>query len=264
MPVPKGPPATVGSLTAAFAAAGANATYLPPMSATPLGAYASSYDLTAWEGGPYQFVSCDLPRRGAEYVGTCTPKTVDCTPSSVDGVPYACTRREDNASVAGSLSSSAYREGCEVPCDLELDCGALCACGDDGCGAGEVRAGVCVRAGAACGLAVGATISKLGLLPGCWVCCRLLGSCNACQQAVAAEQDATPSAAGTRVDLRALLETPGVRVRRLPGAAGRRGRRRRVHDDRRRGVERGRGRGAVCADGRQRRRGAPPAAGSFQ
>ena len=133
--------ATVGSIVAAFAASGANTTWLPPANAAGLGGLAVPYNLVTWPGGQYEFVSCDLARRGAEYVGTCAPKTVTCAPSSVDGVPYACTLLADNSTVAGNLSSSAYREACELPCDLELDCAALCDCGMDGCASGEVGFG---------------------------------------------------------------------------------------------------------------------------
>ncbi|KAI8467677.1 MAG: hypothetical protein J3K34DRAFT_480735 [Monoraphidium minutum] len=129
---------SVASVTAAYAAAGANASWVPPTSAPGLGGLAAPYDLAAWPGGAFQFVSCDLPRRAPEYVGACQAKSVACAPSAAEGVPYACTLASDNSSVAGNLSSGAYREACELPCDLELDCAALCDCGDGGCGEGEV------------------------------------------------------------------------------------------------------------------------------
>lgn len=138
LPVDAAVPATLASLTAAFRAAGANATWLPPASAAPLGAFGVPYNLASWRGGQYEFVSCDLPRRGADYVGTCEAKAVRCGASAVDGVPYACTRVADGAAVPGNVSASSYRDECEAPCDLELDCGALCDCGTDGCAAGEV------------------------------------------------------------------------------------------------------------------------------
>ena len=130
--------ATVGALVRAFHAAGANATFVPPLDAAALGSYASAYNLVVWGGGPYEFVSCDLARRAPEYVGACTAKPVACVATSDDARPFNCTRLDDGAVVAGNLSSSAYREGCELPCDLEQDCGALCSCGAAGCGAGEV------------------------------------------------------------------------------------------------------------------------------
>jgi hypothetical protein len=135
----------VGSVLSAFRAAGANATWLPPADRPELGVLGVAYDLAAWSGGQYEFVSCDLPRRGREYVGRCEAKTVACTPSSMNNVPYGCVVLGDNSTVAGNLSSSAYREGCELPCDRELDCGALCDCGADGCAAGEVG-GWCIYA----------------------------------------------------------------------------------------------------------------------
>jgi len=140
LPIAGAPPATVGSVMSAYRAAGANSTWLPPADAAALGALGVDYNLASWSGGQYEFVSCDLPRRGAEYVGRCEVKPVLCSASAVDGVPYSCTVVADNTTVAGNLSSSAYREGCELPCDLELDCGALCDCGLSGCAAGEVRA----------------------------------------------------------------------------------------------------------------------------
>lgn len=136
--VPGAMPTTVGSLLLGFQAAGANTTWLPAPNATQLGGLGESYNLAEWGGGQYQFVSCALPRRGPEYVGTCIDKAVSCRPSPIDGVPYACRVLADNTTVAGNLSSSAYREACEVPCDLELDCAALCDCGDAGCGGGQV------------------------------------------------------------------------------------------------------------------------------
>lgn len=138
LPVPGAPPTSVGSLLAAFRAAGATAASLPRANASALGGLGEAYDLAAWDGGPFEFVSCDLPRRGPEFVGACEAKTVSCAPSSVDRVPYACVRLADNTSVAGSLANSTYRQGCELPCDLELDCAALCSCGESGCGSGEV------------------------------------------------------------------------------------------------------------------------------
>lgn len=138
LPNPGAPAFTAGSLMAAFTAAGANQTWLPAADTTALGPLAVPYNLVSWPGGQYEFISCNLANRAAEYVGTCQAKTVSCSPSSLDAVPYTCTTLADNATVAGNLSSSAYRETCEVPCDLELDCAALCDCGQSGCAAGEV------------------------------------------------------------------------------------------------------------------------------
>ncbi|GBF96992.1 polycystin cation channel family [Raphidocelis subcapitata] len=138
LPVDSAIPATVGSLAAAFRVSGANATWLPPASAGGLGAFGEPYNLASWRGGQYEFVSCELPRRGADYVGTCEPKAVRCGASAVDGVPYACTRVADGTAVPGNLSVSSYRDECEAPCDLELDCGALCDCGVDGCAVGQI------------------------------------------------------------------------------------------------------------------------------
>ena len=139
LPVPDAQPTTVGSLLDVYHAAGANASWMPAANATQLGGLGESYNYAEWDGGQYQFVSCDLPRRAPEYIGTCAPQTVACSTSLVDGVPYSCKLLVDNTTVAGNLSSSAYREGCEVPCDLQLDCAALCDCGDSGCGDGQVR-----------------------------------------------------------------------------------------------------------------------------
>jgi hypothetical protein len=130
----------VGSIMAAFSAAGANTTWMPAPDAAALGTLAVPYNLASWPGGQYVFVSCDLARRSPEYVGTCQANTVSCGASTADGVPYNCTLLADNSSVAGNLSSSAYREACELPCDMVLDCAALCDCGLDGCAANQVRA----------------------------------------------------------------------------------------------------------------------------
>jgi hypothetical protein len=149
LPIDPDLPASVGSLREAFRAAGGNVSWLPPANATALGSFGVPYNLVDWPGGQYQFVSCDLPRRGAEYVGTCEGKAVTCTPSAVDGVPYACKRVADGSAIAGSLSSSAYRAECEVPCDLELDCSTLCDCGATGCGSGQVGVALGTQGGAA-------------------------------------------------------------------------------------------------------------------
>lgn len=143
---------TVGALVRAFRGAGATSSFLPPLNSTALGAYAAAYDLASWGGGAYEFVSCDLVRRAPEYVGVCSAKPVSCAPTSDDNRPYNCTRLIDGGggdgngnggapagtTVQGNLTSSAYREQCELPCDLELDCGALCSCGSSGCAPGEV------------------------------------------------------------------------------------------------------------------------------
>jgi hypothetical protein len=139
LPLDAALPMTVGALVSAYRAAGANATWLPAANAAELGSIGVAYNLADWEGGQYQFVSCDLPRRGAEYVGSCEAKVVTCSASSADGIPFGCTRVADGSTVPGNLSSSIYRTECELPCDLEQDCGALCDCGAAGCASSQVR-----------------------------------------------------------------------------------------------------------------------------
>jgi hypothetical protein len=130
---------TVGAVATAFAAAGANATWMPAPNASQLGALGTAYDYATWPGGRYEFIACSLARRAPEYVGACRAMPVTCGASPIDGIPYLCTGAADNATVNGNLSSSAYRAACELPCDLALDCAALCDCGDDGCAAGQAR-----------------------------------------------------------------------------------------------------------------------------
>lgn len=134
---------SVGDIMAAYAAAGANSTWMPDSNATALGALAIPYNLVAWKGGQYEFVTCNIPQRAPDYAGTCQDNTAACTASTTDGIPYSCVQLADNTMVPGNLSSSAYRQNCEVPCDLQLDCAALCDCGDDGCGNRQVSERKC-------------------------------------------------------------------------------------------------------------------------
>jgi hypothetical protein len=116
-------------VVAAFQAAGANATWLPPAPAlSAVGV--DDYNLASWGGNVTAFLTCSLDTRGPEFLGSCQPMPVACavqTPASSD-VPYACTRASDGSNVTGSLANATYRQECELPCDVQQDCNALCEC----------------------------------------------------------------------------------------------------------------------------------------
>jgi hypothetical protein len=92
---------------AAFAAAGANTTWLPAAPAvSPL---AVDYNLATWDGNTTAYLTCNLNIRGPEYLGSCASLPVTCTSNAADSAPYNCTRVSDGTPVAGNISSATYR-----------------------------------------------------------------------------------------------------------------------------------------------------------
>lgn len=100
--------ATIGDITAAFAAAGANTTVLP--AAPGLGQFAIDYNLAQWDGNTTAYLTCNLDIRGPEYLGTCVDLPVTCTTNTgSDTNPYNCTNLSDGTSVPGSIRNVSYR-----------------------------------------------------------------------------------------------------------------------------------------------------------
>ncbi|MEW5311378.1 MAG: hypothetical protein WDW38_003099 [Sanguina aurantia] len=125
---------TVETVTGNFVAAGGSRSTLPSPDATGLGdqpaGVSTSYNLAIWHGNATAYLQCDLGNRGSSFVGTCVAMNVSCAVTSNDTTPYNCTNLLDgnNATISGNLSSAAYANTCEMPCDRKLDCDAICEC----------------------------------------------------------------------------------------------------------------------------------------
>jgi hypothetical protein len=119
---------TVAAVQAAFQAANATSSRVPAIEKVR-GGINITYNLAKWDGNTTAYLECNLPVRGPDYVGRCEALPVTCVSTSNDSVPYTCTKA-DGTTVPGNISSSTYREQCELPCDRQLDCGALCECYD--------------------------------------------------------------------------------------------------------------------------------------
>jgi hypothetical protein len=117
---------TVAGVQAAFQAANATAARVPAIEKVQ-GGINITYNLAKWEGNTTAYLECNLGVRGPDYVGRCEALPVTCVSTSNDSVPYTCTK-PDSTTVPGNISSSTYREQCELPCDRQLDCAALCEC----------------------------------------------------------------------------------------------------------------------------------------
>lgn len=104
---PNATTATVGQVKAAFAAAGANSTYLP--AAPAVGPLAVTYNLATWDGNTTAYLGCNLDIRGPEYVGWCAAMPVTCEALAVDSKPYNCTSLADRSVIAGNISNAGYR-----------------------------------------------------------------------------------------------------------------------------------------------------------
>lgn len=94
-------------MRAAFAAAGANTTWLP--AAPALGPLAVDYNLATWGGNTTAYLTCNLDIRGPEYLGRCVAMPVSCTSNPVDSRPYNCTKLDDSSVILGSISNATYR-----------------------------------------------------------------------------------------------------------------------------------------------------------
>eukprot|EP00883_Tetradesmus_obliquus_P001212 jgi/Sobl393_1/11292/SZX78320.1 len=130
---PDGITATVGQVVAALQAAGATTAWLPAAPAVGPPLSVADYNLATWDGNTTAYLSCNLDIRGPEYLGMCTDMPVTCASQTNDTAPYSCARVGDNSTVPGTIRNSTYREQCELPCDMQLDCNALCECWDS-CG----------------------------------------------------------------------------------------------------------------------------------
>ncbi|WIA39913.1 hypothetical protein OEZ86_013355 [Tetradesmus obliquus] len=133
---PDGITATVGQVVAAFQAAGATTAWLPAAPAVGPPLSVADYNLATWDGNTTAYLSCNLDIRGPEYLGMCTDMPVTCASQTNDTAPYSCARVGDNSTVPGTIRNSTYREQCELPCDMQLDCNALCECWDS-CGSSQ-------------------------------------------------------------------------------------------------------------------------------
>ena len=103
----------------------------------------TDYNLISWDGGPEAYLRLGLKPnsaypngRGPQFSGTCsTPYPgLTCTSTSPNLAPeymkpWNCT--DASGRVEGDLGDADYRLRCEIPCNRQRDCQALCACADD-------------------------------------------------------------------------------------------------------------------------------------
>jgi hypothetical protein len=133
---PKAVNMTIANVLAAYQAAGGSAKVVPSADFIS-GTLNYTYNLATWNGNTTAYMTCNLPVRGPEYEGVCQDMPVTClVNANTDERPYNCTK-PDGSTVPGNVSSSSYREGCELPCDRQLDCSVLCECYDT-CGDKQV------------------------------------------------------------------------------------------------------------------------------
>eukprot|EP00798_Chlamydomonas_sp_ICE-L_P027239 gene27239-2493_t len=125
------PVLTVKEILDLYESAGATSGILPHPSSTSMGVLATDYNLATWDGNTTAYTDCDLAVRAPEYLGSCTSKNVTCNVSSdASSQPFNCTQLPGGETVVGDLSVASNRTVCEQPCEMELDCAALCNCFD--------------------------------------------------------------------------------------------------------------------------------------
>ena len=126
----------IAEVLSAYQTAGGSAKVVPSTDLIS-GALNYTYNLATWDGNTTAYMTCKLPVRGPEYEGVCQDTPVTCLiNANTDERPYNCTK-PDGTTVPGNVSDSSYREGCELPCDRQLDCSVLCECYDT-CGGKQV------------------------------------------------------------------------------------------------------------------------------
>jgi hypothetical protein len=109
LPAPLGS-ITLGRLVELFAAAAANASYLPHQADPALAPLNFTYDLATWQGNTTAYMQCSLDSRAPAYIGTCQLQNMTCVSTSNDTTPYNCTDLAGQR-IAGNLSVVAYRWG---------------------------------------------------------------------------------------------------------------------------------------------------------
>jgi hypothetical protein len=60
----------------------------------------------SWVGNTTAYMTCNLPARGPQYVGTCYTPPVSCVSTNNDTRPYNCTAYDTGLQVPGNLASS--------------------------------------------------------------------------------------------------------------------------------------------------------------
>uniref|UniRef100_A0A7S0YB92 Polycystin cation channel PKD1/PKD2 domain-containing protein n=1 Tax=Polytomella parva TaxID=51329 RepID=A0A7S0YB92_9CHLO len=120
---------TVNNVYSAFIAANSSNSTVPDPAAARLDAFSISYNLLYWQGNTTAYLVSDLIDRGPAYVGQCVAIPVSCAATSNSSNPFTCAYLSGSqAPVTGNMSTSSYREDCEIPCNHKLDCNAVCEC----------------------------------------------------------------------------------------------------------------------------------------